>query len=275
MKFQIKIILATTLIMIVVLFYLNTMVLNFMDYVKEDFLSKAYEKDRTIKRVFVEEKFQEYVRNVLLWEFLLVLALMLILYKVIERMTRQEREYKDFLELLLLTISHKFGNILATQKGNIDILKLKYDQRAIERLEKTYNFIKEDFNSIIAYIEKFKYLSIEREKINLKELIKRFINLQNDFVEIFFREKDVYVYSNRQILENVIISLLENAAKYSDGKIFIRLTKDYLAIRNKIFKTDVGTGVGLKIAEKLAEKQNFKLFYRSKGDYFISLLRFK
>lgn len=260
--------------MIVVLFYLNTMVINFMDYVKEDILYKSYEKEKFIKRDFVEKRFREYVLNVLLWEFLLVLALMLMLYKVIERMTRQEREYKEFLELLLLTISHKFGNLLAAQKGNIDILKVKYDQRAIERLEKTYNFIREDLNSILVYIERFKLLTSEREKINLRDLIKKCLNLQNGKNEIFFREKDVYVYANRQILENIIIPLLENAAKYSDGKIFIRLTKKYLAIRNKISINDRGAGIGLKISEKLAGKQGFRLLYRSKGDYFISLLKF-
>lgn len=275
MKFQIKIILATTLVLISVLFYLNTMVINYMEDVREDLLSKAYEKDKPTQRDFVDKRIHEYIFNVLLWEFLLVLALMLILYKVINRMTRQEREYREFLELLLLTISHKFGNLLAAQKGNIDILKVKYDQKAIERLEKTYDFIREDLNSILVYIERFKDLSSEREEINLRELIKKCLNLQDEKKEIFFRERDVYLYANRQILENIIIPLLENAAKYSDGRIFIRLTKKYLAIRNKISITDRGAGIGLKIAEKLAEKQGFKLLYRGKEDYFISILKFK
>lgn len=246
-----------------------------MDYVKEDILYQSYEREKSIKRDFVEKRFQEYLLNVLLWEFLLVLALMFILYKVIEKMTRQEREYEDFLELLLLTISHKFGNLLAAQKGNLDILKLKYDQRAIERLEKTYNLIREDLDSILVYIQRFKLLTSEREKINLRELIKKCLNLQNGNKELFFRERDVYVYANRQILENIIIPLLENATKYSDGKIFVRLTKKYLAIRNKISITDRGAGIGLKISEKLSEKQGFRLLYRSKNNYFISLLKFR
>lgn len=261
--------------MIIVLFFLNTMVINLMDYVKEDIILRAYEKDKPLKRAFVEEKFQEYIWNVLLWEFLLVLSLMFILYKIINKMTKQEREYRDFLELLLLTISHKFGNFLAAQKGNIDILRLKHDQRAIERLERTYNFMKEDFNSLLPYIEKFKKISTEREKINLREIIKKGLYIQSENREVFFKEKDAYVYANRQMLENLVIPLLENAVRYSEGKIFIRLTKKYLAIRNKILHTEGGTGVGLKIAEKLAEKQGFKLLYRGKGDYFICMLKFK
>lgn len=261
--------------MIVVLFYLNTMVMNFIDYVKEEIIYDSYEKSRFLEKENVNERFQEYMKNVLLWEFLIVLSFMLILYKVVDRMTRQEREYRDFLELLLLTISHKFGNFLAAQKGNIDILKVKHDQRAIERIESIYNFMREDFNSIISYIEKFKEISTYREKINLNELIKKYLNIQSENREFFFREKDVYVYTNMQMLENSVIPLIENAVKYSEGKIFIRLTKKYLAIRNKISNTESGTGVGLKIAEKLAEKQGFKLLYRGKEDYFISILKFK
>lgn len=275
MKFQIKIILATTLTLILILFYLNTMVINYMEYIKEDILSQSFDKNKQMKRDFVEKRFQEYVLNVLLWEFLLVLALMLILYKVIDRMMRQEREYKDFLELLLITISHKFGNFLAAQKGNIEILKIRHEPKALHRLETSYNYLQEDLQSIVDSINRFKELSHIREKINIRELIEKSLAMSPYELNLKSKFRDVYVYGNRQIVENIIFPIIDNAFKYSEGNIQIRLTEKYLAIRNRIVSTDRGSGVGLKIAETLAKKQGFKLHFHGKGDYFISVLKFK
>lgn len=246
-----------------------------MEYLKEDILSQSYDKYEQIKRDLVEKRFQEYVLNVLLWEFLLVLALMWILYKVIERMTRQEREYKDFLELLLLTISHKFGNFLAAQKGNIEILKIRHEPKALHRLEISYNYLQEDLQSIVDSINRFKELSHIREKINIRKVIEKSLAMSPYELNLKSKFRDVYVYGNRQIVENIIFPIIENAFKYSEGNIQIRLTEKYLAIRNRIFSTDRGSGVGLKIAETLAKKQGFQLHFRSKGDYFISVLEFK
>lgn len=261
--------------MIVILLYLNTMVINYMEYLKEDILYIAHEKDRLPKRGIVEEKFQEYVKSVLLWEFLLVLSLMFILYKVIDRMTRQEREYKDFLELIILTISHKFGNFLAAQKGNIEILKIRHEPKALHRLEKSYNYLQEDLQSIVDSINRFKELSHFREKINIREVIEKSLAMSSSELNLKSKFRDVYVYGNRQIVENIIFPIIDNAFKYSEGNIQIRLSEKYLAIRNRIVPTERGSGVGLKIAEILSKKQGFKLHFRGKGDYFISVLKFK
>lgn len=251
------------------------MVVNFMDYVKEDILYHSYEKNRVLKREYVEERFQDYVKNVLLWEFLLVLSFMLILYKVIDRMTRQEREYRDFLELILLTISHKFGNFLAVQKGNIEILKLSNDPKALERLEKSYNYLQEDFHRVLESITQFKELSYSKEKINIRELIEKSLSLVSPEVNLKLKLRDISINANRQMFENIVFPIIENAFKYSEGGVQIRLGEKYLAIRNKITSGEKGSGVGLKIAQALAKKQGFHLLSRGKGDYFIVLLKFK
>lgn len=274
MKFQIKIIIAFSLTLAVILFYLNTMVINFIDYMKEDLILQLQDKRAFIKRDFIEDKFQEYVKNVLLWEFLLVLTLMLILYKVIERITKQERDYKELLELILLTVSHKFGNFLAVHRGNIEILKIRNDERALQRLEKSYNYMQEDLNKVIDTINRFKEASFEREKINLRDLIDKFFSLFETEKKIIISTKDVFVYAKRANLENIIFSLLENALKYSNKKVHIKICKNYLAIRNDTYETERGSGIGLKIAQTLAKKEGFKIKYRAKGESYIVLLKF-
>ncbi|MDI6713977.1 MAG: hypothetical protein QMD43_02980 [Thermodesulfovibrio sp.] len=274
MKFQIKIIIAFSLTLAVILFYLNTMVINFIDYMKEDLILELQDKRAFIKRDFIEDKFQEYVKNVLLWEFLLVLSLMLILYKVIERITKQERDYKELLELILLTLSHKFGNFLTSHRGNIEILKLRNDERALQRLEKSCTFMQEDLNKVIETINRFKEASFEKEKINLKELIEKFLSLIETEKRILITAKDINVYANRQNLENIVFPLLENALRYSKERIHIKVCKNYLAIRNDIYETERGSGIGLKIAQALAKKEGFKIKYRAKEDSFILILKF-
>ncbi len=260
--------------MIFVLFYLNALVFSFIEYLKEDYIFH-YLESRKVDQDFLEKKILEYTKQVILWEFLLVLATMLIVYKIIDRMTKQQKEYRDFLELIILTISHKFGNFLASQKGNIEILKINYDPKALHRMEKNYEIMREDFNTIVNCIENFKRFSTYREKIRLREIINKSLNLLTDKKNFQIRGKDLEVYANRQAFDNILFNILENAVKYSEGTISIRITKRYLAIRNKILLTSKGSGIGLKISETLAKKQGFQLLYRTKGEYFLCLLKFR
>lgn len=255
------------MILTIILFYMNTVVISFMDSFKEEYASLT-EKD------FIEQKIQEYVKNILLWEFLLVLSLMLILYKIIERMLRQEKDYMDFLELILLTISHKFGNFLAAYKGNIEILKTRYDEKAIQRLDSSYTYIQNDFYKVLESIKHFKSFSASKEKINLKETVEKNLSMFEINRKLTMNLKDVFIYANRQIVDNIIFSLIENAIRYSSEKIHIRLSRFCFAVRNDISEKEKGSGVGLKITEALAKKQGFKLKYRAKENKFIVVLKF-
>jgi len=269
LKFQIKIIIAFSVVLALILFYLNTVVINFLDAFKEDYILQSL-----AKKEFIEQKFQEYVKDVLLWEFLLVLSLMLILYKIIDRMLKQEKDYRDFLELIILTISHKFGNFLAVQKGNIEILKLGHDRKALHRLEISYNYIQEDFHKILETINRFKEIPAAKEKINIRELVEKNLSLIEPSCKLIVNLKDVSINANRQIIENVIFLLIENAVKYSKERIHIKLSKNFLAIKNDISQQEKGSGVGLKITEALAKKEGFKIKYQAKGESYIVLLKF-
>ncbi|MEN2985962.1 MAG: hypothetical protein ABDH16_04835 [Thermodesulfovibrionaceae bacterium] len=275
MKFEIKIVVAFTATMILILFYLNTVVIGFFDYVKQDLIFHFLDNKPPSKK-FIEEKFNEYLKDVLLWEVLLVLSMTLILYKVIYKMGSREREYRSFLELILLTVSHKFGNFLTVQKGNIEILKARYDEKAIKRLENSYNYLKEDFQRIIDTINRFRSFSSKKEKINLKNIIENTLSLFDFKGKLKTNLEDFQIYSNRQLFDSIIFSLIENAIKYSKETINIRLTKKYLAIRNDITdREEKGSGVGLKITESLLKKEGFQMRYRVKGDNFLVVLKLR
>ncbi len=273
-SFQIKVIIATTFIFITVLFYLNTMTFTFLDDMLRDLSNQFIVKGEFNKKIEFEKRYAEYLKDIFLWESLLALSLMLVLYKVIQVLTRKEIEYQEFLELLVMILSHKFGNFLAIHRTNIDILKKKYDIKALDRLEKSYEYIQEDLSQILNTLTSFKEKK-DKEAIFLKEIIEKIIfNFPQDKKLIL--NLDIFkIYVRRQIMENIIFFLIENSVKYSKSFIQIRLTPNYLAIRNDINYTSKGRGVGLKIVSWLAEKERMRVQYKIKNEIFFVMLKFK
>ncbi|HQD37247.1 MAG TPA: hypothetical protein PKV92_09160 [Thermodesulfovibrio thiophilus] len=273
MKFQIKIIVSFSVVLALILFYINYMMVTYLDVNQNRLFSQSIDKTTEQEKIKLMDQIKEFLTEVLLWEFLLVLSLMFILYQVINRLTKHERDYKNLLELILLTVSHKFGNFITIQKGNIELLKITHDEKAINRLESSYNYFQEDFYRIVDTIKSFKNIGIQKEKINLKVIIEKHLELINTDKSIIKNLKDVYIYANKQNIDNIVFFLLENAFKYSDERIHIRLTKKMLAIRNDIAQTDKSSGIGLKITETFAKKEGFKIKYRAKEkNYIVTLI---
>ncbi|HQA03692.1 MAG TPA: hypothetical protein PKZ17_03015 [Thermodesulfovibrio thiophilus] len=273
MKFQIKIIVSFSVVLALILFYINYMMVTYLDVNQGRLFSQSIDKTTEQEKIKLMDQIKEFLTEVLLWEFLLVLSLMFILYQVINRLTKHERDYKNLLELILLTVSHKFGNFITIQKGNIELLKITHDEKAINRLESSYNYFQEDFYRIVDTIKSFKNIGIQKEKINLKVIIEKHLELINTDKSIIKNLKDVYIYANKQNIDNIVFFLLENAFKYSDERIHIRLTKKMLAIRNDIAQTDKSSGIGLKITETFAKKEGFKIKYRAKEkNYIVTLI---
>ncbi len=250
------------------------MTFTFLDDVLKNQTSQIVLKGEFNKKIEFEKRFSEYLKDIFLWESLLVLSLMLVLYKVIQFLTKKEIEYQEFLELLVMILSHKFGNFLAIHRTNIDILKKRYDSNALDRLEKSYEYIQEDLSKILNTLTNFKEKK-EKEPVLLREIIEKIIFAFPQEKNLMLNLTNVKIYASREIMENIVFFLIENTIKYSKSFIQIRLTQDYLAIRNDIAYTSKGRGVGLKIASWLAEREKMKLRYKNKDNIFFVTLKFK
>ncbi|GAB6184047.1 histidine kinase [Thermodesulfovibrio hydrogeniphilus] len=272
--FQIKVIIATTFVLIVVLFYLNTMTFTFLDDMLRDLSNQFTLKGEINKKIEFEKRYAEYLKDILLWESLLALSLMLILYKIIQVLTKKEIEYQKFLELLIMLISHKFGNFLAIHRTNIDILKKRYDIKALDRLEKSYEYIQEDLSKILNTLISFKSPE-EKETIFIKEIVEKIVFSFPQEKKIILKLNNTKIRTCKMKIENIIFFLFENSIKYSKSFIHIRLTSKYLAIRNDINYTKRGSGIGLKIVDWLANKEKIKLRYRCTSEIFFVILKFK
>ncbi|MCD6319592.1 MAG: HAMP domain-containing histidine kinase [Candidatus Desulfofervidaceae bacterium] len=225
----------------------------------------------------VYQGIKEFAFLLFLWEVVLVLALTFLFYKLLWIHLKEREENRDFLELLLLAISHKLGNFLAAQQLNLEILKEKHSLEAVKRLERGYSTIEKDFRYILQVIKNFKGYLRKKEKINLKALIE-------DILTVFKEESQekslqlslvpAEIYAAKTEIETVFYLLIENAFKYARKAIFINLfirnKTIFFVVRNDVDpKVPKGSGVGLSLVQKLAIKNKIKLTFKRENGYFI------
>ena len=212
-----------------------------------------------------------------LWEAALVLSLSLIFYKLLWLHLKEREENRQFLEMLLLTLSHKLGNFLAAQRVNIEILKQTQNLKAVQRLEKGYEFMEKEAKHTLQIIKNFKGHLRQRQKIDLTALIREIVSgfkeeLEGKFLDISL--SPVQIYGVKTEIEMIFYILIENAVKYADKEIFMHLifkdNKPLFIIKNDINPyISKGSGIGLKLAERLAKANKIKLTFKKENGYFI------
>ena len=225
----------------------------------------------------VYRKVKELAICLFLWETALVLSLSFIFYKLLWVHLKEREENRQFLEMLLLAISHKLGNFLAAQRVNIEILKETQSTKAVERLERGYNLMEKEFKHILQMIKNFKGQLRQSQKINLTALISEIISEFKEELEgksLKISLTPAQIYGVKAEIETIFYSLIENAVKYADKKISVHLTakenKVLFVIKNDINpQVGKGSGVGLKLAQKLSQANKIRLAFREENGYFI------
>ena len=182
---------------------------------------------------------------------------------------------KDYLEIVLLVISHKLGNFLSIQKINLEIIKEKCNLNAVNRLNYAFDFIERDFKLTLNILKNIENIDFQGDKVNVKDLIEDILrNFDLKYVKL--KLKNISIKTNKNDLENLLYILIENSIKYSKNKIYIRMClnerKLLIAIKNDIGHVITGRGLGLELAKFLAKKNNWKLYTKSKKE-FLAILK--
>lgn len=124
----------------------------------------------------------------------------------------------------------------------------------------------------------------EMKEINLTEIIddlidQRIERLAVRNIESNFQFKDeIYVVSDKRIIELVFSNLIENISKYAaeNSTFNVLLDEKQVLFENKIAEVrDVGTQQGLKLSMQLIKTAGFDLTYREVGDKFSVLITFE
>lgn len=236
---------------------------------------KRYGDEIIVDRSYYEEKFKRYFKTVFVWESLLLLILSYLFYKVLVLLSKKEIEHEEFLKFLFFVLSHKIGNFLSVMKTNIEILKLKFELRVVERIELSCNLIDDELKKSMEAIKKLPKISKSRQTVNLDEFTKKIISKFETDKRIIFTSRQVFLNTNTEAVETIIFLLLDNAFRYAHSKVHIKICRNAIVIRNDFLEILKGSGIGLQIVEYLCRIHKLFLKYRAKGEHFLSILTFR
>ena len=202
---------------------------------------------------------------------LFTIIIIFIFYKTVDLLIRQKK-ITEMKNDLINNITHEFNTPLATINLAADSLsepKLLKDKSVVSRYVK---IIKDENQRLLkmvdvlldnAFIESGKF-TIHKEEINVHQILDEVI----DRIKMQFEDRNInitkkYKASNLNILAdkfhigNVINNLLDNAVKYSDGILTIKVTTTSTNDGVNITIADNGIGMHKKQLKKI-----FDLFYR-------------
>ncbi len=242
-----------------------------------EFINKFYDKYVFLDLSYEEKKVKDFALLLFLWETILVVSLMFIMYITLVKYIKKEYFFKSFLEILLLTLTHKLGNFLSVQKINIELIRLRCKEKSISRLEKAYMLMEKDFKFSLKVLRNLH--NDNMEILNLREEILKVLTFFEDFLsekEVKLSLKDIYIKINPNDLENILFPLIENAIYYSNKRIYIKLCQSKgnnacIFIKNDIKdkKELKGAGVGLKIVEFIIRKYNSLLEIKNNKNFLV------
>lgn len=240
-------------------------------FIKKQFPSVEEFDDSNLKRIYFRHG-----QLTLLWEAVLTIFSIVLFYLILSRHSERERKYQEFLELIIVAISHKFGNFLSAMKLNIEVIKSTKSLKPLQYIEDYTSKMDEDIKSIIEILKKGKEEKIERVKIEDK-IQKVLEKLDIKDRKIIKSLKSHSVETDTNILENILFILLHNSYKYSKSFIHIKTTKkNTLIIRNDITPTkpEGGSGIGLELANRMCQLNGWKMKTKRLKNHFTVFICF-
>lgn len=217
--------------------------------------------------------------------------------------TSLEKIYTDFIS----TVSHELRTPLTSIRGFADTMLLSFDKLEQTQIQKFLTIIKEQSNRLIKLVENL--LSISKIQVQQSNLVYKSINaksqieqvidiVKNQYPSHVFEFKTAYDVPNILVDENkfqqIMINLLDNAAKYSYERGSIKVTlsisnckenfvsikiedhgvgiepqnlskifEKFTRIENHLTRKTQGSGLGLYIVKNLIEKMGGKICVKS------------
>ncbi len=213
------------------------------------------------KKSYIIKDIKKFILTLLLWELSLSVLLIFMVHAILKYFSDKDRQHREFLEFLLGTISHKFGNFLSVQRLNLELVETD-NPKPLERLKDAYTFMEKDFKGILKIIKDTE--AKHSEKYSVRSAIYKAIELFKDKisgkkVDISILDAETMMYGSD--FSNVIHELIENSVKYSHSYISITTIKRkkmlYITITNDIGSTKSGSGFGLSLVRYISSKNGW------------------
>ncbi len=217
-----------------------------------------------VKKSEIDEFINHYMTVIIIWEAVLIFMIIIGTFLIVTRLLREIEEHRKFMDLVLMSISHKFGNFIAIQRVNLGILDKNYDRKAVDRLMISNRKLERDIKTIIHLLERKAEERMQTETVDLSEIFKR---IMKEFSEELRRKKISYLMRSIKIeanpldIEDLAYNLLSNAIKHSKSRIYIRICKGkrsiLISVRNdRVEKEKEGMGLGMEIMKSIVSRYN-------------------
>ncbi|MEJ5338646.1 MAG: hypothetical protein WHS43_03205 [Aquificaceae bacterium] len=217
-----------------------------------------------VREEFLKERTDSLVKRLLFLEFFLVFTLVFLYQRVVEGYLTRLREKEEWIKGLLLSLAHRLGNFLATQRVLLAILKKSHpEDQNLKRLEKSLEKVQRELSLFINPVMEDRV--DKRQLLNLKELVEEILNFFEEEKEgkrLILKVRDLYVRMNREDLQDVLYNLIGNAIKHSRGFVHIKTCsrRDLLVVRNDMSPVENhGMGLGVELTRRILEKYGFRL----------------
>ncbi|MFN7064574.1 MAG: hypothetical protein ACK4OF_00265 [Aquificaceae bacterium] len=210
------------------------------------------------------DRINKFMQKLLVMEFLLTLTLIFLYQTIIESYTKRLKEKEDWVKNLMLSLTHRLGNFIATQRVLVSLLKKHYSHdKNLQRMEKSLLRAQRDFSLFTNLIRENR--SIEKKLYSLKEFILESLSYFEDELKnkrIHLGLRDLYVYMDKTDLEDVIYNLLGNAIRYSSSFLHVKVCpkSSLLIIRNDTSITPKqGMGMGSELVRRVLESYGYRI----------------
>lgn len=177
-----------------------------------------------------------------------------------------EKIYSDFIS----TVSHELRTPLTSIRGFADTMLMSFERLDSAQIQKFLTIIKEQSNRLIKLVENL--LSISKIQVQQSNLVYKSVNAKSQIEQVIDVVKNQYkgfrfeleaakdvpnIFVDENKFQQIMINLLDNAAKYSyeKGEIKVKLSEscnkeNYVSIKVE----DHGIGIEAKNLSKIFEK---------------------
>lgn len=234
-------------------------------YVFEDPFNPAGQVKVGVREESATESIDKLMKRLFLAEFLLVLALVFLYQSIVEGYFARLKEKEEWIRSLMLSLMHRLGNFLATQKILLAMLKKSYpaDQN-VKRLELSLTKAQRELSLFINPVRED--VENRKEYLDLQEQVEEVLSLFEDELKgkrLILSLRAFYVHMNREDLQDVLYNLIGNAVRHSGSLIHIKICprKGLLVVRNDMssFQRKVGMGMGVELTRRVLNRYRFDL----------------
>ncbi len=225
-----------------------------------------------IREEFLRERKDSIMKRLLVAEFFLIFMLVFLYQRIIEEYFSRLKGKEEWIKSLMLSLTHRLGNFIATQKVLLAMLKKSYPQdEKIKRLEKSLQKVQRELSLFINPVKEGR--ENKRENIQLEDLIRETLSFFEEELKakrLILRTERLFVYMNKEDLEDVLYNLIGNAIRHSRELIHIKVCakKGLLVIRNDLGgEVKHGMGLGVELTRMVLKRYNFGLRISLKRHY--------